>query len=216
VELAGYTAGEGDILRKAMGKKVKEIMEQQQKSFKDGCRKNRIDDDTADTVFEQIETFARYGFNKSHAAGYSYLAYQTAYLKAHYPREFMAASLTSEMGNTDRVIILMEECRRLDIPVLPPDINSSRAEFIVEEDKIQFGLGAVKNVGLGAIEAILTERDKDGRFTSLFDFVARVDLRSLNRRMLESLVQAGANDSLHGHRAQLWQACLAKMRRKSG
>jgi DNA polymerase-3 subunit alpha len=206
VELAGYTAGEGDILRKAMGKKVKVIMEQQRKSFKDGCRKNGIDNAIADTVFEQIETFARYGFNKSHAAGYSYLAYQTAYLKAHYPREFVAASLTSEMGNTDRVIILMEECRRLGIPVLPPDINSSRAEFIVEEDKIQFGLGAVKNVGRGAIEAILTERDKDGRFASLFDFVARVDLRSLNRRMLESLIQAGATDSLPGHRAQLFEA----------
>jgi DNA polymerase-3 subunit alpha len=206
MELAGYTAGEGDILRKAMGKKVKEIMEQQQKSFKDGCRKNGIDDQIADTVFEQIETFARYGFNKSHAAGYSYLAYQTAYLKAHYPREFMAASLTSEMSNTDRVIVLMEECRRLGIPVLPPDINSSRAEFTVEEDKIRFGLGAVKNVGLGAIEMILRARDEHGRFQSLFDFVSRVDLKAMNRRMLESLIRAGAADSLPGHRAQLFAA----------
>jgi len=211
VELAGYTAGEGDILRKAMGKKVKEIMEQQQQSFKDGCRKKGIDDAIADKVFEQIETFARYGFNKSHAAGYSYLAYQTAYLKTHYPREFMAASLTSEMGNTDRVIILMEECRRLGIPVLPPDINSSRAEFTVEEDKIRFGLGAVKNVGLGAIETILKARDSDGRFTSLFDFVARVDLKSMNRRMLESLIRAGATDSLPGHRAQIFEGIDAAL-----
>ncbi len=206
MELAGYTAGEGDILRKAMGKKVKEIMEKQQNSFKEGCRRNGIDDAVADTVFEQIETFARYGFNKSHAAGYSYLAYQTAYLKAHFPREFMAASLTSEMGNTDRVIVLMEECRRLGIAVLPPDINSSRAEFTVERDKVRFGLGAVKNVGLGAIETILEARNEDGKFKSLFDFVARVSNRAMNRRMLESLIRAGAADSLPGHRAQLLEA----------
>jgi DNA polymerase-3 subunit alpha len=206
VELAGYTAGEGDILRKAMGKKVKEIMEQQRKSFKEGCRKNGIEDDVADTVFEQIETFARYGFNKSHAAGYSYLAYQTAYLKAHYPREFMAASLTSEMGNTDRVIVLMEECRRLGIPVLPPDVNFSRAEFTVENEEVRFGLGAVKNVGLAAIEAMQTAREEGRSFKSIFDFVARVDLRSMNRRMLESLIKAGATDSLPGHRAQHFEA----------
>ena len=206
MHLAGYTAGQGDILRKAMGKKVRDIMEQQKKTFIAGCEKNEIETKIAEKVFEQIETFARYGFNKSHAAGYSYLAYQTAYLKAHYPREFFAASLTSEMGNTDRVIVLMEECRHLGIPVLPPDINSSRAEFTVEKDKIRFGLGAVKNVGLGAIEKILETRDHDGKFKSLFDFVSRIDLKSLNKRMVESLIRAGAMDSLPGHRGQLYEA----------
>ncbi len=203
--MAGYTAGEGDILRKAMGKKVREIMEQQQQKFLGGCEKNDVDKKVAKKVFEQIATFARYGFNKSHAAGYSYLAYQTAYLKAHYPLEFMAASLTSEMGNTDRVIILMEECRRLGIPVLPPDINYSYSGFTVENEKIRFALGAIKNVGLGAIEKIISARADGGEFESLFDFAARVDPKGLNKRMLESLVKAGAVDSLPGHRSQLYE-----------
>ncbi|MBU1318891.1 MAG: DNA polymerase III subunit alpha [candidate division Zixibacteria bacterium] len=206
MELAGFTAGQGDVLRKAMGKKVVEIMEQQQKTFLDGCAANGVDPKVAAAVFLQIETFARYGFNKSHAAGYSYLAYQTAYLKAHYPREFNAASLTSEMGNTDRVIILIEECRRLGIPVLPPDINSCGAQFTVDGDRIRFGLGAVKNVGLGAIEKIMEAREKDGDFASIFDFVSRVDIKAMNRRVLESLIKAGALDSLPGHRAQLLAA----------
>jgi len=202
--LAGYSAGQGDILRKAMGKKKKEIMEEQKKKFLEGCKKNDVPDSIAEDVFHQIETFARYGFNKSHAAGYSYLAYQTAYLKAYYPREFMAASMTSEMGNTDRVITLMEECKNIGIEVLPPDINYSRTEFTVEDDKIRFGLGAVKNVGKGAIEKILATRDEDGEFKSLFDFVSRVDLRAMNRRMLESLIKAGACESIEGHRSQLF------------
>lgn len=202
--LAGYSAGQGDILRKAMGKKIKEIMEEQKKKFLAGCKENNVPDDIAADVFHQIETFARYGFNKSHAAGYSYLAYQTAYLKTHYPREFMAASMTSEMGNTDRIITLMEECKNIGIAVLPPDINHSRTEFTVEDDKIRFGLGAIKNVGRGAIEKILKTRDEDGEFKSLFDFVSRVDLRAMNRRMLESLIKAGACESLPGHRSQLF------------
>ena len=204
--LAGFSAGQGDILRKAMGKKIREIMEQQKTAFMNGCDKNKIDKAVAERVFEKMETFARYGFNKSHAAGYSYLAYQTAYLKAHYPREFMASSLTSEMGNTDRVIVLMEECRELGIDILPPDVNHSRAEFTVEDDKIRFGLGAIKNVGRGAIERMLTAIEDGGEFKSLFDLATRVDLKSMNRRMLESLVRAGATDSLPGHRAQQLEA----------
>jgi DNA polymerase-3 subunit alpha len=202
--LAGFSAGEGDLLRKAMGKKVRELMVQQQQKFLTGCENRGIERNIAERVFEQIETFARYGFNKSHAAGYSYLAYQTAYLKVHFPREFLAASLTSEMGNTDRVIVLMEECRRLGVPVLPPDIQYSRSEFAVEGEAIRCGLGAVKNVGVGAIEKIIEARVKDGPFSSLFDFVARVDSKAMNRRMLESLIKAGATDSLPGHRAQMF------------
>jgi DNA polymerase-3 subunit alpha len=205
MELAGYSAGEGDLLRKAMGKKVREIMDKQELTFLEKCSAKSIDADIASKVFEQIETFARYGFNKSHAAGYSYLAYQTAYLKAHFPREFMAASLTSEMNSTDRIIILLEECRRLGMTVLPPDVNHSRAEFTVEDDKIRFGLGAVKNVGLGAIEKIVEARESEGPFRSLFDFTARVDHRALNKRALDALIRAGAADALGGHRAQLME-----------
>ncbi len=204
--MAGYSAGEGDILRKAMGKKVREIMEQQQQKFLAGCEKRKIGKSIAKKVFEQIETFARYGFNKSHAAGYSFLAYQTAYLKAHYPREFMAASLTSEMGNTDRVIVLMEECRRLGISILPPDVNHSYSGFTVEGEKIRFALGAIKNVGIGAIDKIISAREDGGKFESLFDFAARVDPKALNKRMMESLIKAGATDSMPGHRAQLYEA----------
>ncbi len=201
-EMAGYSLGKGDILRKAMGKKIPELMKAQKEEFTAGCLKNKIDRKTAERVFDLIENFAGYGFNKSHSVGYALLAYQTAYLKAHYPQEFLAANMTSEMGSTDRIIILMEECRRMEIEVLPPDVNKSQLAFSVSDGKVRFGLAAVKNVGHGAVEAMINARNKGGDFTTIFDFCARTELGALNRRSVESLVMAGAMDSLQGNRAQ--------------
>ncbi|MFH2036479.1 MAG: DNA polymerase III subunit alpha [Candidatus Zixiibacteriota bacterium] len=201
-QLAGYSLGKADILRKAMGKKIASMMASQKKEFLEGCEKNKIDDKIAHSVFDQIETFARYGFNKAHATGYAYVAYQCGYLKTHYPLEFMAANMTSEMDSSTRIYTLMEECRRMDITVLPPDINESIKGFSVRDGKIRFGLWAVKNVGEGAVEAIIEAREKEGPFTNFADFVSRVSLKNLNRRTLESLISAGALDSIPGTRAQ--------------
>ncbi len=200
--LAGYSLGKADLLRKAMGKKIAEMMAAQKKEFLEGCQKNKIDDKVANSVFEKIETFARYGFNKAHSTGYAYIAYQCAYLKAHYPLEFMAANMTSEIDSSDRIYALMEESRRMNISVLPPDINDSEKGFSVKNKKIRFGLWAVKNVGEGAVEAIIESRREDGKFRTLADLVSRVNLKNLNRRTLESLIAAGALDSLPGNRAQ--------------
>jgi DNA polymerase-3 subunit alpha len=200
--LAGYTMGKADILRKAMGKKQAELMAEQKKEFLDGCEKNNIDSKIANSVFEQIETFARYGFNKAHSTGYAYVAYQCAYLKTYYPHEFMAANLTSETDSPDRIYILLEESRRLNIAVLPPDVNESAKAFRVQNEKIRFGLLAVKNVGEGAVEAIIEARNQGGKFGSFADLTSRVFSRNLNRRTLESLIAAGALDSLPGNRAQ--------------
>ena len=200
--LAGYSMGKADILRKAMGKKQAELMAEQKKEFLDGCERQHIDAKVAASVFEQIETFARYGFNKSHSTGYALIAYQCAYLKIHYPQEFMAANMTSETDSPDRIYVLMDECRRLNITVLPPDVNESLKAFNVREGKIRFGLLAVKNVGEGAVEAIIEARNGGGKFTCFADLVSRVQSRNLNRRTLESLIAAGALDSLPGNRAQ--------------
>jgi len=205
-EIGGFTLGQADVVRRAMGKKIPEEMERQRELFVAGALQRGLDEPTATAIFEMMVGFAGYGFNKSHAAGYALVAYQTAYLKAHYPAEFMAATLSSEMGDTDRVVKLIGECRRMGIPVLPPDVNESQARFVVTEKGIRFGLGAVKNVGLGAIEGIEQARRQGGPFTDLFDFCARVDSRVVNKKVLESLIQAGAMDSLGGHRAQLMAA----------
>jgi DNA polymerase-3 subunit alpha len=202
--LAGFSLGNADILRKAMGKKIVKLMAEQKKAFIKGCMENDITKKLASDIFHQIETFARYGFNKSHSVGYAYLAYQTAYLKAHYPREFMAALMTSEMNNTDRIIILKEECRSMGIAILPPNINKSYAYFTVEGDSIRFGLAAIKNVGMTAVQKIIECREDSGRFKSLCDFTARADISSLNKRMIESMVAAGAFDSLGAERGQLY------------
>ncbi len=202
-DLAGYTLGRADILRKAMGKKKAELMVQQREEFKKGAKAKGIKQETADKIFDLMATFGRYGFNKAHSAGYAYLAYQTAYLKAHYPVEFMAATMSSEIGNTDRIVILMEECKRMGIDDLPPDVNESVGKFKVVENKIRFGLEAVKNVGHGAIEAIVKAREKVGKFNNLFQFCIEVDLSAVNKRVIESLIQAGAFDSVSKHRAQL-------------
>jgi len=201
-KLGGFSMGKADLLRRAMGKKEVSLMQEQRLSFVDGAEKNGIPRDTADSIFDLMDKFAGYGFNKSHAACYSIVAYQTGFLKAHYPVEFMTANLTSEMGNSDRVMILIDECRRMDIPLLPPDINMSEACFKVTEEGIRFGLVAVKNVGLGAIQSIVEGRKKNGKYQTIFEFCRHINLRQANKKVLESLIQVGAMDSLEGNRAQ--------------
>ncbi len=201
-EIAGFSLGKADILRRAMGKKKIGEMQKLKGEFIAGAKANGLSERVAREIYDYVEKFASYGFNKSHSAGYALIAYQTAYLKAHYPAEFMAASLTSESGDTDRVVILIDECRRLKIPILPPDVNRSEAHFTVEDGGIRFGLGAVKNVGLGAIEQIVEGRKELGSYRTLFDLAERVDGQKVNRKVLESLIHAGACDGLEGHRAQ--------------
>lgn len=202
-DLAGFTMGEADILRRAMGKKSPELMAEQRKKFVDGALARGVSEKKADKIFSLMEQFAGYGFNKSHAAAYAIIAYQTAYLKANYPVEFMAALLTSETSDTDKIVKYIEECRTMGIEVLPPDVNESSSDFTVVGDKIRFGLVAVKNVGETAIHSILAARMGEGRFRDLFDFCERVDLRLVNKRVVEALIKCGAFDSLGARRAQL-------------
>jgi len=202
-DLAGFTMGEADILRRAMGKKSPELMAEQRKKFVDGALARGVSEKKADKIFSLMEQFAGYGFNKSHAAAYAIIAYQTAYLKANYPVEFMAALLTSETSDTDKIVKYIEECRTMGIEVLPPDVNESSSDFTVVGDKIRFGLVAVKNVGETAIHSILAARTGEGRFRDLFDFCERVDLRLVNKRVVEALTKCGAFDSLGARRAQL-------------
>ncbi|MCS7043149.1 MAG: DNA polymerase III subunit alpha [Bryobacteraceae bacterium] len=203
--VAGYSLGEADILRRAMGKKKKEEMDRQRARFLEGARQRGISEKKAAALFDTLAKFAEYGFNKSHSAAYSYLAYITAYLKAHYTVEFMAAVLTSETGNTDKVVKYINECRELSIDVLPPDVNQSDYHFTpVGRERLRFGLGAIRNVGQSAVEAIVAARREGGPFTSLDDFCERVDMAAVNRRVIESLIRAGAMDSLGGTRAQLF------------
>jgi DNA polymerase III subunit alpha len=205
-DLAGFTLGEADTLRKAMGKKDRELMAAQKAKFLVGCRANDIDGRKAERVWDLIEKFAGYGFNKSHGACYGLVAYQTAYLKANHPVEFMAALLTSEMEKTDKIVQYMEECRSMGLRVEAPDVNVSGARFTVIGEAIPFGLAAIKNVGSSAIESIVKARNEAGRFSSLGDFCARVDLRLVNRRVVESLIKGGGFDSLGGTRAGLLSA----------
>jgi DNA polymerase III subunit alpha len=201
--LAGYTMGDADFLRRAMGKKDPEEMAAQRERFVEGARGKKIDEKRAGEIFDQMETFARYGFNKSHSAAYALVSYQTAYLKTHYPVEFMAMLMTSEMGDTDKVIKNLSECRSKELEVLAPDINESRADFTPVGNKIRFGLAAVKNVGEKAVEVILESRAQDGAFESLFDFCRRVDMTAVNRRVIESLIKCGAFDSTQVSRARM-------------
>ncbi len=209
--LAGYSLGKADLLRKAMGKKDAALMAQQQEEFLKGADANKIDRKVSEEVFNQIETFARYGFNKAHSTCYAYIAYQTAWLKKYYPHEFMAALMTSEINDSDRVLILLDECRRMNIKILPPDVNESGIEFAVVDEKIRFGVKAVKNVGEGPSRAIVKEREAHGQFDELSDLVSRAPARSLNRRTLESLISGGACDSLKGNRAQKHSAVEAML-----
>ncbi len=201
--VADFSLGDADILRRAMGKKIPEEMASQGEKFLQGAKKKGIEKEKAERIFDLMAHFAGYGFNKSHSAAYALIAYQTAFLKAHYPVEFMAAMLTSEKDNTDKMIRYMDECRGMDIKVLPPDINESNSEFTVREGRIRFGLAAVKNVGSGALSSIFDARKEGGPFRSLYDFCERIDLRHVNRRVLESLIKCGAFDSTGARRSQL-------------
>src|SRR5246127_3867973 len=200
--LAGYSLGEADLLRRAMGKKDPSEMAKQRDRFTEGALEKGYPKDRVTKIFDLMEQFAGYGFNKSHSAAYALLAYQTAYLKTHYPVEFMAALLTSQMGNTDNVVKYINECREMEIPVEPPNINVSDAYFTPHDSAIRFGLAAVKNVGRNAIESITSARKEIGRFNSIFEFCEKVDLRMLNKRVLESLIKAGAMDDF-GYRSQI-------------
>lgn len=205
-DLAGFSLGEADLLRRAMGKKKPEIIAGLRSQFVEGAGKNGVPENVAGEIFDLMEKFAGYGFNKSHSAAYALVTYQTAYLKKNYPVEFMAALLTSVKDNTDKMAAYIEECRRMGIEVLPPDVNESRENFAVAGDKIRFGLAAVKNVGQGAVEFIIKARQEKGPYVSFSDFCRRLDTRVVNKRVLESLIKCGTFDSLGDRRAQLMGA----------
>ncbi|MGR5286932.1 DNA polymerase III subunit alpha [Vibrio maritimus] len=202
--LAGYTLGGADMLRRAMGKKKPEEMAKQRAVFEEGAINNGVDGELAMKIFDLVEKFAGYGFNKSHSAAYALVSYQTLWLKKHYPAEFMAAVMTADMDNTEKVVGLVDECFRMKLKVLPPDINAGLFRFNVnDEGAIVYGIGAIKGVGEGPIDAIIEARNKDGYFRDLFDFCARIDLKKVNKRVIEKLIMAGALDKLGPHRAAL-------------
>ncbi len=210
-DLAGYTLGGADILRRAMGKKIKAEMDMQRKIFVNGSENNGIESQLASNIFDQIASFAGYGFNKSHAAAYALVCYQTAWLKANYPVEFIAASMALDFGNTDKLSVFRQECLCKDIPILAPDINYSDASFTVEDapDKplaIRYALGAIRNVGSEAMVRLVSERQKNGQFSSLGDLAKRLPREGGNKRQLENLAQAGAFDSLHKNRRQMFES----------
>ncbi len=194
--LAGFTLGQADLLRRAMGKKKAEEMAEQRSQFVDGARARSVNERVATQIFDLMEKFAGYGFNKSHSAAYALVSYQTAWLKAHYPAQFMAAVLSADMQHTDKIVTLVDEVRRMGIRLEPPNVNVSEFRFSVVDDVIHYGLGAVKGVGEGAVEAICTERAARGEFKDLNDFCLRIDSRRLNRRTIEALIRAGACDCL--------------------
>jgi DNA polymerase-3 subunit alpha len=204
-KMAGFSLGQADILRKAMGKKMASVMTSMRDKFIDGARKNKIQEKAAIQVFDLMEQFAQYGFNKSHSTAYALLAYQTAYLKVHYPVQFMAALLSSEIGNTEKIVMYIAECKDMGIRVLPPDINESAVDFRSMDGTIRFGMLAIRNVGEAAIRSVLEFRGQRGKFRNLFQFCEEVDSRTLNKRVLESLVKSGALDSLGWKRSQ----CMA-------
>ncbi|MGH7229858.1 MAG: DNA polymerase III subunit alpha, partial [Nitrospiraceae bacterium] len=201
--IAGFSLGQADLLRRAMGKKKPEEMDKQKTLFIQGAKQNHLPEKKAEKLFDLMAYFAGYGFNKSHSAAYALVTYQTAYLKTHYPTEFLAALLTSEMGNADKMVGYFTECRDLGISVLPPDVNESQTDFTVVEGGIRFGLAAIKNVGEGAVDSIIAIRNETGRFKSFADFCRRIDLHKVNKRVLEGLIKAGAFDSTGARRAQL-------------
>jgi DNA polymerase-3 subunit alpha len=211
--LAGFSLGDADLLRRAMGKKKHEEMAAQREKFLAGCLVRKIPAKKAERIFDLMAEFAGYGFNKSHSCAYALLAYQTAYLKTHFPVEFMAAMLSSETGNTEKVVKYINEARGMGITVLPPDVNSSDVNFTPIGDQIRFGLRAIKNVGENTVKGILQARELLGRFTTLYEFCESVDARLLNKRVIESLVRSGAMDGLGAHRAQLMAAIDRSMDR---
>ncbi|MDQ0416741.1 DNA polymerase-3 subunit alpha [Croceifilum oryzae] len=198
--LAGFSLGQADILRRAVSKKKKDLLDEQRKTFVQGCVGNGFEEEVGHQIYDLIVRFADYGFNRSHAVAYAVLAYQTAYLKANYPQAYLAAQLSTMMGNQGKVAEYMDEAKRMGVSILPPDIQSSRHHFTIEGNQIRFGLAAIKNIGTQAIDVILEAREK-GPFVDLRDFCRRIDLRICNRRVLESLILCGATESLPGHRA---------------
>lgn len=210
--LAGFSLGQADILRRAMGKKKHELLMKQKADFLKGTKTNGISDELAGKIFDLLTHFADYGFNKSHSAAYALVAWQTAYLKAHYPVEFMAAMLTSVKDDSDKTSEYIELCRAMEIKVLPPDVNASSMTFTVDGDSIRFGLAAVKNVGEAAVSSIVSSRQENGEYKSLLDFCTRVDSKAVNKRVIESLIRCGAFDSMGAKRAQLLkitEECMA-------
>jgi len=201
--VGGFSLAEADTLRRAMGKKIVAQMTRMREQFLAGAVERGVERQTAEHIFGLMEQFAGYGFNKSHSTAYALIAYQTAYLKAHYPAEFMAATLSSFLANTDKLVTFFDECRRMDIELLPPDVNASQWKFTVEDGKIRLGLGAIKNVGQAAVEGVIEERDSRGPYESMFDLCTRADARQLNRRMLESLVKGGALDCTGASRSRM-------------
>ena len=202
--LAGFSMAQADLLRRAMSKKIPEVMEQQRRDFTQGCVKNNIGKPLAEKIFDLIDYFSGYGFNRSHSAAYALISYRTAYLKANFPVEFMSALLTSEKDNTDKIVEYVNEAKAMDIEILPPDVNESFHDFTIADDrKIRFGLAAVKNVGTGAIESIVEARKKEGKFRDLYNFCENIDLRLANKKVIESLIKCGAFDSFGLHRAQM-------------
>ncbi|MCW8331348.1 DNA polymerase III subunit alpha [Photobacterium sp. SDRW27] len=202
--LSGYTLGGADMLRRAMGKKKPEEMAKQRATFEEGAVKNGVDGELAMKIFDLVEKFAGYGFNKSHSAAYALVSYQTLWLKAHYPAEFMAAVMTADMDNTDKIVGLVDECHRMELKLLPPDVNKGLYRFNVDDNgAIVYGIGAVKGVGEGPIENIIEAREKGGHFKDLFDFCARIDTKKVNKRVLEKLIKAGAMDRLGPNRAAM-------------
>ncbi len=202
--LGGYTLGGADKLRKVMGKKMRDEIPKQRAMFTEGAIKNGISEEIAGKIFDQMEKFASYGFNKSHAAAYSLISYQTAYLKAHYPTEFMCAVMSLDMTNVDKLLLYKEECKKMGITVLPPDINHSLSEFAVEGNNIRYALAAIKSVGAANMQAIVEEREKRGKFKDISDFIHWVDFKQINRRQLEQLIKAGAFDCLDKSRGKLF------------
>jgi len=215
-ELAGYTLGGADLLRRAMGKKIKEEMDAQRKSFVEGSVAKSVPEAKASSIFDQVAKFAGYGFNKSHAAAYALVAYQTAYLKANYPVEFMAASMTLDIHNTDKLYTFKQELERLEIPLLPPDINKSDVLFEVENTAeggaVRYALAAIKNVGEGAMAAVVKERQDNGPFQDIPDLANRLDTKSINKRQVENLIRSGTLDPLNGNRKQMHDGVEAIIR----
>jgi DNA polymerase III subunit alpha len=204
--LSGYSLGAADLLRRAMGKKIKAEMDAQRELFVSGAVKNNVDKQQASNIFDLVAKFAGYGFNKSHAAAYAIISYQTAYIKANYPVEFLVASLNLEINDTDKINVFRNEAQAMNVPLLPPDINHSEAYFSIENNAIRYGIGALKSVGVQATEVMVSERATHGPYKDIFDLAARNDSKSINKRQLESMIKAGACDGLNPNRKQLLES----------
>src|SRR5690606_16398454 len=209
--LSGYSLGEADLLRRAMGKKQPAEMAKQKSRFIEGAKERGVSEGKAAHIFDLVEEFAGYGFNKSHAAAYAVVAYQTAYLKAHYPVDFMAASMSLDLSNSDKLASFVQDAKRIGVTILPPDLNHSEADFSVEKTEeglaVRYALGAVRNVGLAAMGSVVEERKRGGKFKALYDFAERIDAKAINKRQLENLAKAGALDAMEPDRARALAAC---------